>query len=190
MEKEKAAAIADEIINLYQQFGNADYIGEPVSQIEHMCQCAQIAEKKGYNKELILAAFFHDIGHLCEQFMEVEQMGGFGVVNHEKIGADFILKKGFSPIIAELINSHVDAKRYLTYAYPTYYSQLSEASKKTLVHQGGKMTKEEAMIFEANPHFEWFIVLRKWDELAKEENVPLPNLDHYKKLMILHLVTQ
>jgi phosphonate degradation associated HDIG domain protein len=188
MEREKAEIIAEEIIDLYRQFGDEDYIGEPVSQIEHMCQCAQIAEKRGYNKELILAAFFHDIGHLCEQMMQVELMGSFGVVNHEKIGADYILSKGFSPIISELINSHVDAKRYLTYAYPEYFNQLSEASKKTLAHQGGKMTKEEAVVFEANPHFEWFIALRKWDESAKEENIPLPSLDYYKHLMIQHLM--
>jgi phosphonate degradation associated HDIG domain protein len=187
MEIEKAEMIAEEIINLYKQYGDEDYIGEPVSQIEHMCQCAQIAEKKGYNRELILAAFFHDIGHLCEQFMDVELMGNFGVVDHEKIGAQFILDKGFSSTIAELIQSHVDAKRYLTYAYPEYFAQLSEASKKTLAHQGGKMSKEEAVAFESNPHFEWFIALRKWDELAKEENVPLPSLDHYKQLMIQHL---
>ena len=93
MEKEKAEMVAEEIINLYKQYGDEDYIGEPVSQIEHMCQCAQIAEKKGYNRELILAAFFHDIGHLCEQFMDVELMGNFGVVDHEKIGAQFILDK-------------------------------------------------------------------------------------------------
>ena len=32
MEKEKAAAIADDIFMLYEKFGEADYIGEPVSQ--------------------------------------------------------------------------------------------------------------------------------------------------------------
>ena len=190
MERDKAEAIAAEIVNLYLQFGNQDYIGEPVSQIEHMTQCAQIAERKGYNVELILAALFHDIGHLCEQIMKVEQMDGFGVVNHEKLGADYILSKGFSPTIAELINSHVDAKRYLTYAYPEYFNQLSEASKQTLIHQGGRMTKEEAVIFESNPHFEWFIALRKWDEQAKLEHVPLPPMDYYKHLMIQHLLTR
>ena len=49
----------NEIFSLYESFGNADYIGEPVSQIEHMSQAAQMAEKEGYGKEVILAAFFH-----------------------------------------------------------------------------------------------------------------------------------
>jgi predicted HD phosphohydrolase len=37
----------DEMVSLYQKHGNEDYIGEPVSQIEHMCQCAQLAEAAG-----------------------------------------------------------------------------------------------------------------------------------------------
>jgi len=65
---------AEFIISLYHQFGNEDYIGEPVSQLEHMCQCAELAEKEGYDEEVILAAFFHDIGHLCEHIMPVNQM--------------------------------------------------------------------------------------------------------------------
>mgnify|MGYP003449482420 CR=1 FL=1 len=56
----------NEIFGLYQKYGDEDYIGEPVSQVEHMCQAAQLAEAEGYPEEVVLAAFFHDIGHLCE----------------------------------------------------------------------------------------------------------------------------
>ena len=48
---------ATEIIDLYEKYGNADYIGEPVSQIEHMCQSAQLAAEVGASEEVILAAF-------------------------------------------------------------------------------------------------------------------------------------
>ena len=54
----QAATTAEFIIGLYRQFGGNDYIGEPVSQIEHMCQCAHLAEEEGYDDEIILAAFF------------------------------------------------------------------------------------------------------------------------------------
>jgi len=54
-----------EVFSLYEKFGDADYIGEPVSQIEHMSQAAQLAMKEGLDDEVILAAFFHDIGHIC-----------------------------------------------------------------------------------------------------------------------------
>ena len=51
----------NEVFSLYESYGNADYIGEPVSQIEHMSQAAQMAEEEGYGNEVILAAFFHDL---------------------------------------------------------------------------------------------------------------------------------
>ena len=69
MKEAEAIKITDEILSLYKMYGNQDYIGEPVSQIEHMCQCAQLAEKEKYDNEVVLAAFFHDIGHLCEHML-------------------------------------------------------------------------------------------------------------------------
>lgn len=178
-----------EIFELYQKYGDEDYIGEPVSQVEHMCQAAQLAEAEGYPEEVILAAFFHDIGHFCEHLAPVQQMDGFGVVDHEKLGADFLRNKGFSEDIASLVQNHVQAKRYLTYHFPSYYEQLSEASKKTLEFQGGVMTLEEAMLFEAGDLFDLHIKLRRWDEKAKLEKQPMPPLQKFKDMAIRHLAS-
>lgn len=180
----------DEILSLYKNFGGEDYIGEPVSQIEHMCQCAQLAEKEGHDDEVILAAFFHDIGHLCEHILPVNKMDNFGIADHEKIGAEYLRKKGFSQKIGNLVASHVPAKRYLTFKYPEYYQQLSEASKKTLVFQGGIMSVAEAGDFESDELFSLYILLRSWDERAKQEHVPLPDLNTYREKMIQHLSLQ
>ena len=177
----------NEIFELYQKYGGEDYIGEPVSQVEHMCQAAQLAETEGYPEEVILAAFFHDIGHFCEDVMPVQQMDGFGVVDHEKLGADFLRDKGFSEDIASLVQNHVQAKRYLTYHFSSYYEQLSEASKKTLEFQGGLMTLQEAMQFESDKLFDLHIKLRRWDEKAKLEKQSMPPLQKYKDMAIRHL---
>lgn len=185
--KESPEEVVAYIMAMYTQYGDEDYIGEPVSQTEHMCQCALLAEEAGYGEDIILAAFFHDIGHFCEHIMPVQQMDGFGVVDHEKLGADFLLSHGFSETIASLVRNHVQAKRYLTYHFPAYYEQLSEASKKTLEFQGGRMNLEEAMRFESDPLFELHILLRRWDEKAKLENQPLPAMDKYSKMMLRHL---
>ncbi len=182
-----AEQIVDYIIELYSRYGQEDYIGEPVSQIEHMCQCALLAEEEGANDEIILAAFFHDIGHFCEHVMEVNNMDGYGVVDHEKLGADFLRRNNFSENIASLVQNHVQAKRYLTFADQSYYDNLSEASKQTLSYQGGIMTEKQASDFEKDPLFEWHIKLRKWDERAKLQNQPLPSLDKYAQMMITHL---
>ena len=114
-------------------------------------------------------------------------MDHFGVIDHEKLGANYLLEKGFSPSIASIVESHVAAKRYLTYANPAYFHCLSEASKKTLEFQGGMMFPEEAVAFEAHEYFNTFIAIRKWDDEAKKTNLPLPDMDRYKKLMIEHL---
>lgn len=45
--------------------------------------------------------------------------------------------------MTEIVKNHVNAKRYLVTKNPEYYDKLSEASKGTLVHQGGKMNEEE-----------------------------------------------
>jgi phosphonate degradation associated HDIG domain protein len=170
----------DEVFSLYEKFGNADYIGEPVSQLEHMSQAAELAMKEGYDDEVVLAAFFHDIGHICVMQNENNSMDGYGVKSHEKIGADFLRQKGFPERIAKLVENHVQAKRYLTHTFPEYYEALSDASKKTLEFQGGPMTATEAKSFENDLLFETSIRMRKWDELAKEIDVALLNLEEIK----------
>ncbi len=188
MKKEEAEIIVDEIFSLYENHGNADYIGEPVSQLEHMCQAAQLAEEEGHDDEVVLAAFFHDIGHLCEFIMPVELMEGVGVLDHESIGQEYLVKKGFSERIAKLVRSHVEAKRFLTFRYPEYFEKLSDASKVTLQHQGGRMNAEEAEAFEADPMFDIYIKMRTWDDLAKITNKDLPDLNRYKQMAISHLM--
>lgn len=182
-----AQQVVDEIFELYDRYGAADYIGEPVSQIEHMSQSAQLAMQEGYDDEVILAAFFHDIGHICVMQNETNNMGGYGVKRHEQIGADFLKEKGFSERMAKLVENHVQAKRYLTFKDPSYYSKLSEASKKTLEYQGGVMNAEEAQRFEADPLFAPRIRMRMWDELAKETQVPVIDLQPLKE-KALHLL--
>ncbi len=187
MTTEQAQKITDEIMNLYEGYGGAEYAGEKVSQLEHMAQAAQLAEEQGYDEEVVLAAFLHDIGHISEAAKGDNEMDGFGIKDHEELGAEFLREKGFSKKVVRLVESHVEAKRYLTVKDPSYYAQLSEASKKTLEFQGGPMTEDEAAAFEQYPLFNLIIQMRKWDELAKIENKPLPDLQHYRTMMLHHL---
>jgi 2-amino-1-hydroxyethylphosphonate dioxygenase (glycine-forming) len=177
---QKIDKITNEIFDLYEKYGQADYIGEPVSQIEHMSQSAQLAINEGYDDEVILAAFFHDIGHICVQSLPKNSMDGYGTKSHEQIGADFLREKGFPEKMARLVEYHVQAKRYLTFKFPEYYDNLSEASKRTLEFQGGLMNSNEAFHFESDPLFETSIAMRKWDEQAKETGVPIISLTELK----------
>lgn len=190
MTAKKIIPVVEEIVELYQKHGSNEYAGEKVSQLEHMVQAAQLAKDGGYDDEIVLAAFLHDIGHICTASYITADMNGFGVMNHEKIGANFLRKRGFSERIARLVENHVSAKRYLTFKYPEYYEGLSETSKNTLEFQGGRMNYDEAMLFEQDDLFEEFIAMRRWDELAKEENLPLQPMDYFKTLMINYLQKQ
>ncbi|WP_184548800.1 HD domain-containing protein [Mucilaginibacter sp. FT3.2] len=181
-------AVVKEVFSLYEKFGDEDYIGEPVSQVEHMSQAAALAQAEGYDDEVVLAAFFHDIGHLCAEAGEAESMNGMGNVDHEQIGADFLLERGFSERVANLVQGHVIAKRYLTYKYPEYYNRLSDASKATLNFQGGVMSAAEAADFELNPDAELIVRLRYWDDMAKEINTPVDNIGYLKNIALNHLL--
>ena len=170
-----------EVFGLYERFGDNDYIGEPVSQIEHMSQAAELAMAEGFDDEVVLAAFFHDIGHLCAE--GAESMGGFGIVSHERLGANYLRRAGFSERLARLVEYHVQAKRYLTLKEPGYYERLSEASRRTLEYQGGVMTAVEAEAFEQDPLCAVSLRMRQWDELAKEMWVPVMDLG----LSLIHI---
>jgi phosphonate degradation associated HDIG domain protein len=187
MTTEHAREITDEIMSLYEEHGGAEYAGEKVTQLEHMAQAAQLAEAQGYDEEVVLAAFLHDIGHISEAANGDNEMDGFGIKDHEELGAEFLREKGFSKKITRLVESHVEAKRYLTYKDPAYYANLSDASKRTLEYQGGPMTAEEAGAFEQYPLFDLIIRMRNWDEQAKIEHQPLPDLGHFREMMLHHL---
>lgn len=191
MNQLRAQKIADDIIALYEKYGSNEYAGEKVTQLQHMVQAAALAKQGGYDDEMILAAFLHDVGHICASSYAGNSMGGFGLINHEKIGAQYLRNRGFSERIARLVENHVSAKRYLTFKYPEYYESLSEASKKTLEYQGGVMNPDEAALFENDPLCEDFIEMRRWDELAKDETLqPSLPFEYFHQLICNHLVSQ
>ena len=165
-----------------------DYIGEPISQLEHALQCAHWAEKTGADEEVILAALFHDVGHLLDE--SAPQMDGLGVMEHETLGKVFLETHGCSSRMGRLVESHVQAKRYLCYRHPRYYARLSDASRGTLEWQGGPMSTEEATTFESDPDFKVILALRSWDERAKDPDLQVKQLDAYAPMLANHLEQQ
>jgi putative nucleotidyltransferase with HDIG domain len=156
------------ILTMFLKYGNISY-GENCSVLSHSFQAGMIATEKGLDDELVLAAFLHDIGHLCPLGDEsgISEMDGFGMEAHDVLGADFLEGKYFSNKIIATVRNHVNSKRYLCRVDQKYYEQLSEASKKTMTFQGGVMTEEEKKAFEQTPFFEESIIIRKIDEAAK-----------------------
>ena len=176
-----------EILSIFKTHGSINY-GEKCSVNAHSIQAGLIAKQKGLDEELILAAFLHDIGHLYPlelKDQQHERMGTYGMEAHDKWGEDLLREKGFSDRLIATVKNHVDAKRYLCFAHPGYYEELSEASKQTLGYQGGPMQAEEAAQFRADPFFEASIEIRKIDDEAKAEDFEITEdpLDLFRGLV-------
>jgi phosphonate degradation associated HDIG domain protein len=167
------------IAYLFAKSGHDAYFGEPVTQLEHALQTAKLAEDAGADRDTVLAAFLHDIGHLLPAESGAGYMDGYGTVDHERLGADFLRERGFSEKMAQLIENHVNAKRYLVARNPDYLARLSEASLQTLGFQGGPMTTDEATRFEQHPYFTEILQLRYWDEQAKIPGLPTRDMAYY-----------
>lgn len=176
--------IVNEIFGIYQSVGQLEYDGEPVSHLEHMAQAAQLAIDEGFDDEIVLAAFLHDIGHIAAIRSDKNKMGSYGISEHEKAGAAFLRERGFPEKVCQLVEQHVSAKRYLVHAEPGYLRSLSEASRQTLYYQGGPMTASEAKTFEQHPYFNLFIKMRLWDEQAKQKDGKMADLNDLKSRMM------
>ncbi|XP_038071778.1 2-amino-1-hydroxyethylphosphonate dioxygenase (glycine-forming)-like isoform X1 [Patiria miniata] len=200
------------IFSLFERYGSSDYQGEHVTQTEHMVQCAMLAEQEGgpvpvgggaaqlnhthterSSPAVVLGALFHDIGHLVGRQQEARRMEtdgvNLGVTGHEIIGQEFLENLGIPRSVSVFSKGHVDAKRYLVYKEKGYYDRLSDASKKTLVHQGGPMTAQEAELFEAEPQLAAILKMRQWDEQAKDPTVQIEPLQRYREMCRQFLLT-
>ena len=167
-----------DIFNLLQTRGaNLQYGNENVTQLEHALQCAELAEKNKFSKEIITAALLHDIGHLLYDGKDPIQEGKDGY--HENLGADY-LSAYFSKKVTRPIQAHVDCKKYLSATEDGYYDHLSEASKSSLIAQGGPFSKKEAEEFIKKPFMKEAVELRRLDDRAKIFNKKTPNLSYFK----------
>lgn len=98
---------------------------------------------------------------------------------HDIIGGCYLRMMGFHEKVPHLVEGHVLAKRYLTAKDPEYYDKLSADSKRTLVFQGGPMDQKEMAAVEQDALFELGARMRQWDDLAKVEDLEVPDFDHY-----------
>ncbi|KAJ5706576.1 hypothetical protein N7488_006377 [Penicillium malachiteum] len=196
MESQCPSVKAQLLIGSLEKYGQGDYIGESISQLEHCLQAANSARHSGARDELVIAALLHDIGQIIplESTKEVrmnlrDSTENVGRMGHEAIGAAYLKTLGFSDIVCRLVNSHVAAKRYLTAVNRAYYDDLSSASQKSLVFQGGPFKGSELQEFEEDPLRDEMVSLRLWDDGAKlvgvESTTPRPSA--YLDMITAHL---
>ena len=85
----------------------------------------------------------------------------------------------FPAAVVDPVRMHVNAKRYLATAEEGYAGMLSAASVLSLKLQGGPMSREEAIAFASETHFQQALQLRRWDEEGKIVGFTGPTIDDF-----------
>ena len=168
--------------------GQSNY-DENVTQYEHSVQTAMIAKYNNSSPSQVVAALFHDVGHLIINENESKKDFLDYNLNHELIGANWLEKK-FPKSVTEPIKLHVSAKRYLCGSDHSYYYKLSDASKKSLDIQGGAMNYIEQKKFKLNTFSKDAVMLRKWDDDAKVKDLSIVSIRNFKNDIVLILNNQ
>lgn len=151
------------------------YDGEPVDQLQHALQSANLARRDGADPELVLAALLHDVARSPEVAGEPLDSGR---LDHGEQGARWLAPL-LGERVARLAPAHVEAKRYLVTVEPDYADGLSEVSARTLRAQGGIMTPTEIAAFERRPDSQEAVRLRRWDDAAKDPQAVVPGIEAY-----------
>ena len=169
----------DALFAYMEEKGQSHY-DEVVTQMEHALQCANQARLAGADQVQVASALLHDLGHFLidEHNKEVDFLADDFL--HEEVGAEY-LKPFFIDAVTEAVGLHVPAKRYICTVERDYYDTLSRASRRSFELQGGFMSDAETASFEANPHWESAVQLRKWDDLAKVKGLETPGLESYRE---------
>ena len=130
---------------------------------------------------MIAAALLHDIGHLIT--IVPDDIADWTTDAHHEATGSRWLSKRFGAEVAEPVRLHVRAKRYLCAVDPTYFSQLSPASVLTLKLQGGPMTADEVVSFEAEPGYRNALLVRRCDDRGKVAGLTTRPLEDYRGLL-------
>jgi phosphonate degradation associated HDIG domain protein len=170
----------ERIFQLLDSRGAGRYGLSAVTQKEHALQSADLATRRSLGDALVIAALFHDLGHLLvgDDVNLAEQ----GVDDlHEETSAN-ALAKLFGNDVAEPVRLHVAAKRYLCAVNPAYYDKLSEDSRQSLLLQGGPMSPLEVAAFDKLDHRAAALALRLIDDEAKVAGLKTPELESYRAM--------
>lgn len=168
---------SSDIETLFTRRGHSQYSGEPVTQLEHALQTALLAEQAGADDELVTAALLHDLGHLLAAHGDSPTLRGIDDLHQFRVLP--FLRGVFGSRVLDVVQFHVDAKRYLCATRAGYLEALSPDSQRSLALQGGMFSSAEASHFIARPYADEAVALRLWDDQAKQAGLQTPPLAYY-----------
>jgi predicted HD phosphohydrolase len=151
--------------------------GDVVTAMAHGLQCAWLLRQwRPDDVELQLAGLVHDVS----SSLEPRPPGCHGERSAE------LVEPLLGPRVAALVRGHVPAKRWLVTCDADYRDHLSENSRATLAHQGESFNDAERAEFEATPHWEDAVLLRRADDDAKVPGLKVPSLDFWRSIAERH----
>jgi len=164
----------EEVLDLFADRGDG-YFGEAVDQRRHALQSAARARSAGAPDHLVTAALLHDIGHLLSDTGDATATGDG---RHEAVGARWLAPR-FGPEVAGPVALHVLAKRYRCAVDVSYVEALTPASIDSLRLQGGPLDATGAARFNSHPGAHHALLLREWDEGAKDPDVDTDDFEAF-----------
>ena len=184
------ALTLDDIEPLFAAKGDRMYAGEPVTQLQHALQSAQLAEQSGADAS-------------ADRRCALARPGPHG----QRSGRDADVARyrrssriRGAPVLAHVVRrcrAAADPVACRRQAIPVraraccnqglingaqYWANLSADSKRSLELQGGIFTDSEAQRFISQPHADDAVSVRLWDDAAKIENAETRPLSHYLAL--------
>jgi predicted HD phosphohydrolase len=170
----KGPRVFTEVAELIEHLAWSDTLGsvegDGLTELDHGLQTAALLQQTHpHDVEVQIAGLVHDLAHPWD---------GPGQPRHAGMGARSV-RQLLGSRVADLIVSHVPAKRYLVATRPEYASLLSPDSVMTLHAQGGAMSADEVTAFEAQPDLDARVALRVADDRAKVPGAVVPGLDHW-----------
>ena len=167
-----------EVKGLFDSAKAEEYLGEDITLVEHMIQCAELAKRENAPSWLVVAALLHDIGHILVPDAKTAQDSGVDL-HHDEVGAEWIALR-FPANVVAAVKLHVDAKKYLVETDIEYLDKLSAASKITLEIQGGGFTQEQSAEFITRPFAHEAVQLRHWDDAGKVRGAVMSSLEDFE----------
>lgn len=179
------------VLSILTKYG-ADSCCKKCTVLSHSYQTGLLAVGKDYEDELIIAAFLHDIGHLCPLYLspnQYEKMSCHGLKGAEKWGQFFLEEIGFSEKITHIVGNIINAKRYLCSKSSNYFHTLSKDQQEIFSNEGGLMSHEEMNTFENDTYFTETVNIRKLDDQA---NLPYFQITEnhqrfFEHILLVHL---
>lgn len=171
------------LISLWQEQSAQHHFDSDLSLCRHSLQCARLAEVERASEAMIVAALFHEVGHLAP----LSSKGA--MVDHGAVGAT-VLAPWLLPLVTEPIRLQWPAIRYLCTVDPAYWASMSPGLRQACEEQGGTLAPNQVARFESTRFAPQAVQLCRWHQRARNLPESVPDLDRYTVILARQVIAR